>query len=238
MIILAIDTSTNVASCAVMDDDKLLGESMVNSSVTHSQKLLPLISETLDRCKIDIEEIDVFAVANGPGSFTGLRIGVTTVNSLAQAVDKAVIGISTLEALAQNISTSEKLIVPLIDARRDRSFTAIYKSDLAKQEIETILEPDVLEMTEILQALDKRQEDIIFIGNGMDIYRDQIIDILDDRAYFAPVNLNIASASSLAAIAMKRAKDGQTQSYFELVPDYLRETQAQREYDEKRRKTQ
>lgn len=233
MIILAIDTSTNVASCAVMDDERLLGESMVNDSVTHSQKLLPLISETLDRCKIDIEEIDLFAVANGPGSFTGLRIGVSTINGLAQAMDKPVIGISSLEALAHNVSTSEKLIVPLLDARRDRSFTGIYRSDLGENHMETILEPDVLEMSDILEILDKKQEDLIFIGNGMDIYREQIIDILGERAYFTPGNLNIARASSVALIARQRAKKGQTQSYFELVPDYLRETQAQREYDEK-----
>lgn len=234
MKILAIDSSTNVASCAIMDDEKILGEALVNNNTTHSQKLLPLIADVLDRCEIDIKEIDVFAVSVGPGSFTGLRIGVSTINGLAQATDKPVIGVSSLEALAHNVSTSEKLIAPLLDARRDRSFTAIYKSG---RDMETLLDPDVLEMSEVLDILDKKQEDILFIGNGMDIYKESIVKVLGDRAYFTPDNLNIARASSVAVLAMKKAKKGETQTYLELVPEYLRETQAQREYDEKRRKS-
>ena len=233
MKILAIDTSTNVASCAIMDDEKLLGESMVNDNITHSQKLLPLISDTLSRCKIDVKEIDVFAIANGPGSFTGLRIGVSTINGLAQATQKPVIGVSSLEALAQNIITSEKLIVPLIDARRDRAFTAIYS---ARNDFKTVLEPAIFEIVELLEILDEKHEDIIFIGEGTTAYKDMIVEKLGERAYFAPRNLNIAKASSAAEIAIKKAKDGQTKSYFDLTPDYFREPQAQREYDEKMRK--
>ena len=166
MKILAVDTSTNVASCAIMDDEKLLGEFIVNDNITHSQKLLPLISDTLNRCKIDISDIDVFAVANGPGSFTGLRIGVATINGLAQATEKPVVGVSSLQALAQNIVVSEKLIVPLIDARRDRAFTAIYDT---QDDFNVILEPDVLEVDELLKILDQKQENIIFIGEGTSV---------------------------------------------------------------------
>lgn len=230
MKILAIDTSTNVSSCAIMDDEKLLGESTVNDSITHSQKLLPMISDTLNRCKIDVKEIDVFAVANGPGSFTGLRIGVSTINGLAQATKKPVVGVSSLQALAQNIITSEKLIVPLIDARRNRVFTAIYS---AQDDFKTVLEPAIFEVVELLEILDEKNENIIFIGEGTSVYRSMIIEKLGERAYFTPRNLNLAKASSSAEIAMKKAKDGQTKSYFDLTPDYFRESQAQREYDEK-----
>lgn len=233
MKILAIDTSTNVASCAIMDDEKLLGEFTVNDNITHSQKILPLISNTLSRCKIDISEIDVFAVADGPGSYTGLRIGVATINGLAQATHKQVVGVSSLQALAQSIVTSEKLIVPLINARRDRAFTAIYS---AKDSFKTILEPQLLEMVELLEILDKKNQDIIFIGEGTTIYKDMIIEKLGERAYFTPKSLNVAKASSVAEISLEKVKLGETKTYFDLTPNYLRETQAQREYDEKMEK--
>lgn len=232
MIILAVDTSTNVASCAIIDDEKLLGEFTINDNITHSQKLLPLISDTLDRCNLDIEDIDVFAVANGPGSYTGLRIGVGTINGLAQATEKSVVGVSSLKSLAQNISVSEKLIVPIIDARRNRVFTALYSSDNG---LKTILSPDTLELEELLEMLDKRNENIVFIGQGTEVYKDKIIESLGERAYFASKSVNIAKASSVAEIALIKAKNGETQSYFDLTPDYLREAQAQREYDEKMR---
>lgn len=235
MKILSVDSSTTVASCAVINEEEILSEAIVNSKTTHSQKLLPLIADTLDRSNTDIEEIDYFAVANGPGSFTGLRIGVSTINGLAQAMDKPVVGVSALKALAMNISTCEKLIVPLIDARRDRSFTAIYKSQ-DDGKLETVLEQDVIEMDEILDILDKKQEDIMFIGDGMNAYREKIVEVLGDRAYFTPKNLNIARASAVGEIAKEKIENGETLSYFELTPEYLRETQAERELDEKMRK--
>ncbi len=231
MKILAVDTSTNVASCAIMEDDKLLGESIINDKVTHSQKLLPLISDTLDFCKLKAKDIDLFAVANGPGSFTGLRIGVVTINSLAQAVDKPVVGVSSLEAIAQNASMSEKLIVPLIDARKDRVFTALYS--FTKGKLNTEVEPDVLELDLLLEMLEKRSQDILFIGEGVETYREKIEQCMGDRSHFSNEIQNIARASLVAYLALAKAKNGETKSYFELTPDYLRESQAQREYDEK-----
>lgn len=231
MKILAVDTSTNVASCAIMDDNKLLGEAIVNDNVTHSQKLLPLISDILNRCKLKSNDIDLFAVSNGPGSFTGLRIGVVTINSLAQAVDKPVVGVSSLEAIAQNESQSEKLIVPIIDARRDRVFTAIYTSIEGKLNVD--MEPDVLELEILLNILEKRDRDILFIGEGVDTYREKIEQKMGSRSYFANPVQNISRASSVAELALEKAKDGEIKSYFDLIPDYLRESQAQREYDEK-----
>lgn len=233
MKILAIDTSTNAASCAVIDDEKLIGEFTINDKITHSQKLLPMISQLLKSANIDINEIDVFAVANGPGSFTGLRIGVATINGLAQATNKPVVGVSSLESLAKNVVDSKRLIVSLIDARRDRAFVGIYR---AEKDLETVLSPDVLELEEIINILKEKQEDIIFVGEGTDIYKEKLKQELGDKAYFVPKNLNIAKASSTAEIAFKKASEGNTQSYFELGVEYLRESQAQRELDEKMRK--
>lgn len=230
MKVLAIDTSTNAATCAIMDDEKLVGEFTINDKITHSQKLLPMISQLLKSANIDIKEIDIFAAANGPGSFTGLRIGVATINGLAQATNKPVIGISSLEALAKNIADNEKIIVSLIDARRDRAFVGMYQ---AKEELETVLSPDVLELEEIINILKEKQKDVIFVGEGTEIYKDKLKQELGSKASFAPRNINIAKASSTAEIAIKRAKQGNTKSYFELGVEYLRESQAQRELDAK-----
>ena len=126
MKVLAIDTSSVVATCAVLEDKKVLGEYSLNQDMTHSERLVPMIKEVMDSLKFKIKDIDLFASAIGPGSFTGLRIGVSTINSFAHVVDKPVIGVSTLEALAFNLPNNE-IVVPMIDARRNRVYTGIYK---------------------------------------------------------------------------------------------------------------
>lgn len=232
MRVLAVETSTNVASCAIMDDDQLLGEFLVNDTITHSQKLLPLISLALESCKLDITDIDVFAASVGPGSFTGLRIGIATINGLAQSTNKPVVAVSSLQALAQNVAISEKLIVPIIDARRDRVFTGAYKSN---DELTEVIAPDVIEVAELLDELEKKDCDILFVGEGIPVYKEIIVSRLGNRAQFPDKNINIARASSVAELAIRKANMGETMSFFEMVPEYLRETQAQREYDEKQR---
>ncbi|AFS77348.1 peptidase M22, glycoprotease [Gottschalkia acidurici 9a] len=160
MKVLAIDTSSTVASCAIMDDEKLLGEVILNDKTTHSQKLLPMIKQVLENCKLKPEDIDIYGAAIGPGSFTGLRIGVATIKSLAHAVEKRVVGVSSLEALALNIPFSQSLIVPIMDARRDRVFTAIYKWET--EELKTIMEPDVIELSELITIL-KEKENLLYL---------------------------------------------------------------------------
>lgn len=231
MKILAIDTSSIAATCAVMDDDKLLVEYTLNHKLTHSQKIMPIIKESLDSCGLKAEDIDIFAVAKGPGSFTGLRIGVATINGLAQATNKRVVGVSTLDALAFNLPYCEGIVVPVMDARRDRVFTGIYKWTSGNLHI--IKEQTVLEVKELIEILDERPETVVFVGDGTLVYKDVFSDALGDKAIFAPKSANMARASSVAELAMARAKEGKTESFFELVPDYLRESQAQREYNEK-----
>lgn len=231
MKVLAIDTSSTVASCAIMDDDKLLGECSLNDKTTHSQKLLPMIKQVLDSCKLSPEDIDIYSVSIGPGSFTGLRIGVATVKSLAHATEKSVVGVSSLEALAYNIPLNEKLIVPIMDARRDRVFTAIYRWE--DDNLNTVLSPGVMELTELIDIIKEKGEKVIFNGDGTLVYKDKIKEELLDMVSFAPKNANLASASSVAEISIKKAENGEIENYFDLVPEYLRESQAQREYNER-----
>lgn len=231
MKILAIDTSSMSATCAIIDKDKLLVEYTLNHKLTHSQKIMPIIKEALDSCSLKTKDIDVFAVAKGPGSFTGLRIGVATVNGLAQSVNKKVVGVSTLDALAFNLPYCEGIVVPIIDARRDRVFTGIYK--WTNGNLHIIKEQTILEVKELIKVLAERPEKIVFIGDGTHVYKDILSETLGEKAIFAPKSANMARASSVAELAMTKAKEGKTESFFELVPDYLRESQAQREYNEK-----
>ena len=126
MRVLAIDTSSNVATVAVMEDELLLGEYILNHKKTHSQKIMTMIEQILSELELNVQDIDIFAAAIGPGSFTGLRIGVATVKALAHATGKPVVSVGTLEALAYNVPYAEHIIVPIMDARRDNVFTASY----------------------------------------------------------------------------------------------------------------
>lgn len=231
MKVLAIDTSSIVATCAVMDDEKLIGEYILNHKKTHSQKIMPVIKEILDSCELDTEDIDVYGVAKGPGSFTGLRIGLATIKGLAHATDKPVVGISTLEALAFNIPYSQGIIVPMMDAKRQRVYTGLYKWQDGV--LCVIDEPMAIEVEELIKILLDRNEKIIVNGDGSIVYKPIILEKLKSRVLFAPKSANLSRASSVAELTMARAKEGKLESYMKIVPDYLRKSQAQREYDEK-----
>lgn len=228
MKILAVDTSTIVATCAVIDDNKLLGEYILNNKRTHSQKIMPLIHDLLSNLQFKSEDIDVYAASVGPGSFTGLRIGIATIKGLAHVHDKPVIGVPTIDALAYNFPHSNGLIVPIIDARRDRVYTGIYKWN---SEFEVIRNQDVLEIDELINVLNEMNEDIIFCGDGIDIYKDRLIHNIKSKIIFAPSHLNTPRASSVAELAKIKYLKGEVEDYYSLVPDYLRKSQAEREYD-------
>lgn len=231
MKVLAIDTSSIVATCAVMDDDKLIGEYILNHKRTHSQKIMPIIKEILNSCELTTEDIDVYGVAKGPGSFTGLRIGAATIKGLAHATNKPVVGISSLEALAFNIPYSEGIVVPMMDARRDRVYTGLYKWQDGN--LCVIEEPMAIEVDKLIELLLDRNEKVIVNGDGAIVYKDIILEKLGSRVLFAPKSVNLARAASVAELTMTRAKEGKLESYMDMVPDYLRKSQAQREYDER-----
>ena len=225
MKVLAIDTSTMMATCAVLDEERLLGEFSLNQDMSHSENLIPMVKEIMDNLKLEISDIDLFAASIGPGSFTGLRIGIATVKSLAHVLDKPVVGISTLEGLAFNIVRSG-IIVPMIDARRNRVYTAIYKKD--GQRLKSLLDPTTMDIDELLELLDKEHTNIVVNGNAASLYRDKIKDKLKDRVEFAPISLNSPRAASIAELALIK-KDEIEHNYYNLVPIYLKESQAQQD---------
>lgn len=234
MKILAIDTSSIVATCAILDDDKILAEYILNHKMTHSQTIMPMIEQVLDSLNLKPTDIDVYAAAKGPGSFTGLRIGIATIKGLAHATSKAVVGVSTLDALAFNLPFSEGIVVPMMDARRDRVFTGIYK--WSTEGLSIVMNQDVLEIDELIKILKERNENIVFNGDGTLVFKDRLIKELGKKANFAPRSVNMARASSVAELAMQKAKEGTFDNLYELAPDYLRESQAQREFDNKKTK--
>lgn len=227
MKVLAVDTSSVVATCAVLDEEKVLGEYSLNQEMTHSEKIIPMIKELMDSLNLRPEDIDVFAGAVGPGSFTGLRIGIATIKGLAHVFDKPVVGVSTLEALAYNIPF-DGIVVPLIDARRERVFTGIYKWKDGK--LVNLSEPTILELDELLNIIQDNYEKVLFNGDGTLVYKEKIVEKLKDKAQFAPISLNMARASSVGELGLLKWKEGNAENYFQLVPEYLRESQAQREY--------
>lgn len=233
MKVLAVDTSSIVASVALLDEDKLLGEYTINHKRTHSETILPMIKELLDSCEVSTKEVDVFAASIGPGSFTGLRIGVATIKALAHTVDKPVVGIKSIESMAYNLYGCNNLIVPMMDARRNRVYTGMYK--WKDDKFEVIKDQDVIDVDELLEELHSKNESIMFSGDGCKVYKDKIIEKLGDKAILVPSYENMAKASSIAQMALEKAKNNEVESYFDLVPDYLRKSQAEREYEKKNR---
>lgn len=229
MKILGIDTSTKIATIAVIDEEKVLGEYTLNQEMSHSENLIPMIKELLNNLYIKIEDIDLYGVAIGPGSFTGLRIGVAAVKSLAHLFNKPIVGVSTLQGMAYNLPHN-KVVIPMIDARRDRVYTGVYSWENGI--LKTIKADDVLEMEVLLDEL-KDYDTIAVNGDGSILYKDRLINNLKDIK-FSTKGQNICKATSICELALLKYNNGEVDDFYTLAPDYLRETQAQRELNERK----
>ena len=225
MRILAIDTATDTATAAVTDGGRLIGECILNHKKTHSQKLMVLIERMMSDLELDMADIDLFAAAEGPGSFTGLRIGIATVKALAHSVDKPVVGVSTLEGLAYNLPYADGIIVPIMDARNNQVFNAAY--EWVGGELKEVIVPNACDINECIERVKDKKE--IFTGDGVNVHA-EVIEKIGGK--IAPVNARLPRASSIAAAAEKKP----TQHYTELTPKYLRLSQAERELAERKAK--
>ena len=234
MKILSVDTSSNVATVAITDDDKLIAEIIVNNKKTHSQTLMPMIDNALKMSELDASDIDLIASANGPGSFTGLRIGVSAVKGFSHALNIPVVGVSTLEAMAYNLPFCQYLISPIMDARRSQVYNAVYEWENDK--LKEVKEPRALSIEELLEEFLGTDKIIVFMGDGVIVHKELIKEKLGNMALFAPVSHNEQKASGLAMAAMKKYKENKAVSCYELAPVYLRKPQAEREAEERERK--
>jgi len=230
--VLAVDTSSLVAAAAVMDDGKLLGEYIINHKKTHSQTLMPMIKGLIGALELKASDIDIFAASSGPGSFTGLRIGITTIKAMAYAAGKPVVSVPTLDALAYNIPMTDSLVCPIMDARNNQVYTAVYAWEKNSQV--KITEYMGIPVQDLVQLIKGKNQDVIFVGDAVEIHKEFLKSELGEKCEFAPGHLLLQKASSVAQLAFARVKEGLVESCFDMVPFYLRKSQAEREYEKKR----
>ena len=231
MKILGIESAALVASVAILDEDITIAEYTTNFKKTHSETLLPMLDEIIKMTGINCSELSAIAVSGGPGSFTGLRIGAACAKGLGLALDLPLIHVPTLDAMALNIYSSDAIIVPIMDARRNQVYTGIYKNDCNLEIIKDSMAVAIDELFEILKDLDNKEKikKIIFLGDGVPVFREYIDKNLEISHDFAPANLNRQRASNIAMLGMEMLKSGNIISADDMRPEYLRKSQAERE---------
>lgn len=220
---LAIDTSTMTASVASLKNSEIVGEVFVNLKINHSPMLLPVIEMLCTASGMKLKEVDLFVCTIGPGSFTGVRIGVSTVKGFALATGKPVVGVSTLDALAMNVLGSPVKICPMLDARKNQVYTALYGTD-GDNQIEKIKDERDTEIREFLRTID---EEVIFLGEGAQKYAGVIREMLCGKAYFAAGIQNHVRASMAGVLGEKKFRDGERDDPVTLVPQYMRLSEAE-----------
>ncbi len=238
MKILGIDSSGLVASVAVVEDDVLLAEYTTNYKKTHSQTLLPMLDEISKMIDLDMSSLDAIAIAAGPGSFTGLRIGAATAKGLGLALDKPLVEVKTLEGLAYNMYGSRQLICPMMDARRNQVYTGLYEFRQNEHgfQLYTIMEQCALDIQEIVAKVNALEREVIFLGDGVPVYRDAIMEKTRVNYEFASPGHAYQRASSIAVLGQEYFKQGRTVPAAMHQPIYLRKSQAEREREEKTEK--
>ena len=231
MKVLGIDSSGMVATVAVVEDTQMLAEYTINYKKTHSQTLLPMLDEVAKMMELDLNTIDAIAVAAGPGSFTGLRIGSATAKGLGLALKKPLVSVPTLEGIAYNFCGSEKVICPMMDARRSQVYTGIY--EFQENTLKVLEDQMAVPVEEVLEKLNQTGREVILAGDGVPVYLELIEKNLKVPYLLAPAHLNRQRAGAVAVLGIQYAKEGKLESAMEHQPDYLRLSQAERERAQK-----
>lgn len=231
MKILAIEASSLVCSTAILTDDIITAEYTINNKVTHSQTLLPMIDEICKMTDTDVSEFDAIAVSGGPGSFTGLRIGSATAKGLAYALNVPVVNVPTLEAMAYNFYGTDKVICPIMDARRNQVYTGIYSFE--NNGLSIYLDSSAMDIMELIPKLQEIDKPVIFTGDGIPVFREIIDKELKTPHEYGRAGFNRQRASSVALLGAELYKAGKTEKAEEHLPEYLRMSQAERERMEK-----
>ncbi len=229
MKILAVDTSAKAASAAVTEDGKILSECFTNTGLTHSQTLMPMVKTVLDGAGIEVGDIDLFAINNGPGSFTGVRIGVAAIKGMAQPTDKACCEVSTLESLAYNLIGTSCTAVSAMDARCEQVYTATFRCG---ETVERLCDDEAVAIKDMEEKLLSYPQPIVFVGDGAELCYNYYKDRLP--CSLASEILRYQRASSTALVAYLKAEKGETVSPQKLMPLYLRLPQAERELKKKK----
>lgn len=226
MKILAFDSTATSASVAVFDDDNLIGEFFINTKQTHSQTLLPMAESLLKNTKVDVKDIDLFAVNTGPGSFTGVRIGVAAVKGMAMALNKPCVAVSTLDSMAYNLLDVNCTAVCVMDARCNQVYNANFKVDNGN--VEKLCDDRALSIDELTDELKSVDSHIVLVGDGAKLCFDKMKDAISNIK-IASIQNRYQKASSTALVALNLYNNGKTLTAEELMPYYLRLPQAERE---------
>lgn len=230
MLILGFDTTAIACSVALVEDDRIISEIQLNRGSKHSEQLLPVIDNVFKLAKKDLSQVDLIAVSAGPGSFTGVRIAAATGKSLAQAQNKKIIQINSLDALAQNIMVEDALIIPLLDARKNEFYTGWYRySDDKVQKIKDYYAVSPKTLFEEVKA----EKKVYFLGEGIQKYKQEIKEYLASKAVILPSLYASISGSAVAFLAMEKYKNEEFADYYTLAPVYLRKPEAELTWEAK-----
>lgn len=229
MIILSIDSSTPVAGIAVSDGMQLLGEITLNTKNTHSEKLMPLVKHLLDELTLSVNDLDAIAVTQGPGSFTGLRIGMATAKGLAQGAGKKLIAVPTLDCLAQNLLHYPGIICPIMNAQKKQVYTAIYRS--GRDKLERLSDYQAIAVEQLAAQLKELKEDIWFVGDGVAAFADMFQELLGDACRFADGHNILPRAGALAMLAAERASEERFDDLYQAELIYIRKSEAEVQWE-------
>ena len=242
MRVLAIDSSGLTATVAIVEDEQTIAEYTTNYKKTHSQTLLPMIDEMVRMVDADLKDIDAIAVAGGPGSFTGLRIGSATAKGLGLALDKPLIHVPTVDAMAYSMYGCEDIICPIMDARRKQVYTGLYSFSHKKNEDGGLYDEPVFQVLrmqmavpveELIRHLNVYRRRVVFLGDGVPVYKEMLAEGLKVPYSFAPSFMNRQRAAAVGALGIRYYEEGRYESAAEFRPEYLRKSQAERERAER-----
>lgn len=231
MKILGIESASLTASVAVLSGETVIAEYTTNFKKTHSQTLLPMIDEIMQMTDMDVKDLDALAVSAGPGSFTGLRIGAATAKGLAYVIDKPIIPVPTMDAVAYGMYGSPYILCPLTDARRGEAYTGLY--EFCGDEFVILQNACALPVTEQIQIAEKfaeeRGKEIMYLGDGLPVFKDKIIELSKKTPHFAPAHVCCQRAAGIAVYGEVLYQKGAAVSSFEFDPIYLRKSQAEQD---------
>ncbi len=230
MKILAVDTSATAASVAVAEENKLIGEFSINTALTHSQTLIPMVDELLKNTGLSVNDMDAVAVNAGPGSFTGVRIGVAAVKGIAFPKNLPCVSVSTLESMAYNMLGNDCIVCSVMDARCSQVYNALFR--VKGCTVTRMTDDRALSLTDLKNELQNINEKVVLVGDGAVLCSKFLGEELEN-IMLAPFNNRIQTASSVAYAAFEKINNGETVKADELMPVYLRLPQAQRELNKK-----
>lgn len=234
MRVLAIDSATNMAGVALVGDEAVIGETISNTGKTHSQRLLPMIAYLLEEAELELADLDGIVISGGPGSFTGLRIGMATAKGLAYASQKPLVTVSTLDSLALNMVGYPGLICPILNARKNEVYTALYRCKLGEKP-EVITPYQVLKPTALIELLTNQKDEVVFLGDGVPVFGSSLLEGLGSKAKLAFPLESLPRAANLGWLGVQRLKEGQVADLESAKPYYIRSSEAEVKWQQKNR---